>query len=148
MDDNRIISENLVDAWINLSSTVWNRRVVSSMTFNEISVCNLLIRQMKTDPEVRLTATDLCEKTRLFKSQMNKVLNSMEKKAYIRRVRSEQDKRFVYIEFTEKGLEEYTKEHEDIMRMVDKLVLAIGKDRIAETAMAVNDISEELRNLI
>lgn len=148
MDDNRQISENLVDAWINLSSTVWNRRVVSSMTFNEISVCNLLIRQMKTDPEVRLTATDLCDKTRLFKSQMNKVLNSMEKKEYIKRFRSEHDKRFVYIEFTSKGFEEYTKEHEDIMKMVDKLVLAIGKERIAETTSAVNDISEELRKFI
>ena len=148
MDENRILGEHLVDAWINLSSAVWNRRVVSSMTFNEICVCNLLIRQKENDPSVRLTATDLCDKTRLFKSQMNKVLNSMEKNELIRRVRSDQDKRFVYIELTEKGVEEYYNEHEDIMNMVGKLISAIGTERMAGTIEAVNDISEELRKLI
>ena len=85
MDEKRVISEKLLDAWLSLSSTVWNRRVVSAMTFNEIFVCNLLRHQMEENPGARLTATDLCDKMRLFKSQMNKVLNSMEEKGYIKR---------------------------------------------------------------
>ncbi len=148
MDEKRVISEKLLDAWLSLSSTVWNRRVVSAMTFNEIFVCNLLRHQMEENPRARLTATDLCDKMRLFKSQMNKVLNSMEEKGYIKRIRSNQDKRFVYIELSQKGLEEYNKEHEDIMLMIDSLVDKIGSERTEKTADAVKDISEELRGLM
>lgn len=148
MDEKRVISEKLLDAWLSLSSTVWNRRVVSAMTFNEIFVCNLLRHQMEENPGARLTATDLCDKMRLFKSQMNKVLNSMEEKGYIKRIRSNQDKRFVYIELSQKGLEEYNKEHEDIMLMIDSLVDKIGSERTEKTADAVKDISEELRRLM
>ncbi len=148
MDEKRVISEKLLDAWLSLSSTVWNRRVVSAMTFNEIFVCNLLRHQMEENPGERLTATDLCDKMRLFKSQMNKVLNSMEEKGYIERIRSNQDKRFVYIELSQKGLEEYNKEHEEIMLMIDSLVDKIGSKRTERTADAVKDISEELRRLM
>ncbi|GFI61540.1 hypothetical protein IMSAG049_00699 [Clostridiales bacterium] len=144
MEEKRQISEKLLEAWLNISSTVWNRRVVSTMTFNEIYVCNLL----KNQSEKPMTATDLCEKTRLFKSQMNKVLNSLEEKELIRRVRSIDDKRFVFIEITEKGLEQYSKEHEAIMLMIDTLVDRIGESRAEETAEAVNDISEQLKNLL
>ena len=103
---------------------------------------------MEENPGERLTATDLCDKMRLFKSQMNKVLNSMEEKGYIKRIRSNQDKRFVYIELSQKGLEEYNKEHEDIMLMIDSLVDKIGSERTEKTADAVKDISEELSGLM
>lgn len=144
MENRREISEKLLDAWLSISSTVWNRRVVSTMTFNEIYVCNLLKNQ-RGEP---LTATALCERTRLYKSQMNKVLNSLEEKGFIQRVRSSEDKRFVFIEITESGLEQYMKEHEDIMTMIDALVDMIGEGRAEETAGAVKEISERLKKLL
>ena len=143
MDKKRITGEKLLDAWLKLSSTVWNSRVVSTMTFNETYVCNLLHHQMENNPETRLTATDLCEKMGLFKSQMNKVLKSMEESGYIKKVRSEKDKRFVYIEITEKGLAQYKTEHEEVMKIMDRLVDKIGYERTEATAKSVNDISDE-----
>lgn len=148
MNNTRTAGEKLLDAWMNLSSTVWNRRVVRTMTFNEICVCSLLKRRMEEAPEDNMTATDLCEKTRLFKSQMNKVLNTMEDKGFIKRTRSERDKRFVYIELCEKGLEQYELEHKEIMSIVNRLVDDIGEKRTEQTAEAVNEISETLRKFI
>lgn len=147
MDDIREAGEKLVDAWLNLSSAIWNKRIVSEMPFNETYVCNLLKRQMESDPEVKLTATDLCAKTGLFKSQMNRILNAMEKNEYIRRVRSEDDKRFVYIEVTEKGLEVYKRGHEEVMQLVDLLVEKMGISTTDSTSSTVNSIANEFRRL-
>ncbi len=148
MDEKTLMGEQLIKAWLNLSSTVWNRRVVSSMTFNEVFVCSLLKRQMDTDPSTRLTATDLCEKTGLYKSQMNKVLNTLEENSLIRRVRSQKDKRFVYIELSDEGINQYLEEHEKIMSVMDRLIDAVGKDVVNETTTSVNIVADELKKII
>ena len=148
MDEKRLTGEQMLRAWLNLSSTVWNRRVVSTMTFNELSVCSLLKYRMDDDPKNRFTATELCEKTGLFKSQMNKILNSMENKGLIERVRSEKDKRFVYIELTEEGVNRYNIEHDDIMTTIDSLVESIGIDADREATASVNMITKELKKLM
>ena len=98
--------EQLLSAWLTLSSTLWNERIVTGMTFNEAFVCNLLSRQDAAQP---LTATDLCQRTKLLKSQMNKVLSEMERKGYIQRIRSEKDKRQVLLHLTEAGQAAYAK---------------------------------------
>ena len=45
MDSKTYAGERLLSAWLTLSSTLWNERVVSGMTFNEAFVCNLLSHQ-------------------------------------------------------------------------------------------------------
>ena len=103
MDEKRLAGERLLGSWLNLSSTVWNRRRVSGMTFNEVLVCGLLKRRMDTEPDKFYIATELCAETGLFKSQMNKLINSMEEKGLVTRLRSEKDRRFVYIKLTGEG---------------------------------------------
>ena len=103
MDSKTYAGERLLSAWLTLSSTLWNERVVSGMTFNEAFVCNLLSHQAQEAPDQPLTATDLCERTRLLKSQMNKVLSEMEKKGYIQRLRSTRDRRQIFLRLTEAG---------------------------------------------
>ncbi len=71
------LNEKLLNAWLTLSSVVNNERIVSSIPFNEAHVCNLLYRQRMENPGVFLTATELCARTRMLKSQMNKVLASL-----------------------------------------------------------------------
>ncbi|MEA4971733.1 MAG: MarR family transcriptional regulator [Candidatus Metalachnospira sp.] len=146
MNSIRESGERLVDAWLNLSSTIWNKRIVSEMPFNETYVCNLLKRQIELEPDIKLTATELCSKTGLFKSQMNRILNSMEANGYIRRVRSKEDKRFVYIELSEKGLKVYEKTHEEVMILVDSLIEKVG-NKTEETAETLNSIANEFRKL-
>ena len=147
MDSKTYAGERLLSAWLTLSSTLWNERVVSGMTFNEAFVCNLLSHQAQEAPDQPLTATDLCERTRLLKSQMNKLINSMEEKGLVTRLRSEKDRRFVYIKLTGEGEMRYLKEHEGIMLMLDRLVDAVGTDCANDCADLVNKVTDGLKKI-
>ena len=87
------LNEELLAAWLKLSSVVNNERIVSTIPFNEAHVCNLLYRRRLEAPNDYLTATDLCGKTRILKSQMNKVLASLERRGLIERFRARDDRR-------------------------------------------------------
>lgn len=135
--------EMLVEAWLALSSALWNSRVVYDMTFSEVSICNLLTR----NPSKTSTATELCRRTGLLKSQMNRVLRAMENKGHLARVRSQADRRVVYLRLTEAGNVAYQREHKQIMEMVDRLVLEIGPEESQETALRVLRLAQTLQRV-
>ena len=120
--------EALLRAWLGLTAAVCNRRMVSGLTFNEAVVCNHLLHQQKTDSTHYLTATDLCEKTNLLKSQMNQVLSSLETQGYLTRCRSENDRRQVFLTLTESGTAAYQKAHEQASALLTELVSQIGTE--------------------
>lgn len=120
--------EALLRAWLGLTAAICNRRMVSGLTFNEAVVCNHLRYQQEHHPEKPLTATDLCEKTSLLKSQMNGVLSSLEKQDYLTRSRSESDRRQVYLTLTEAGVRAYEQAHRQASALLMELVSTIGTD--------------------
>ena len=44
MSDINHAGDLLLDAWLNLTSVLWNTRVVNSLTYNEAHVMGLLLR--------------------------------------------------------------------------------------------------------
>ena len=64
-----------------------------------------------------ITATELCEKTNMQKSLMNRTLNSMEKKGLIFRRRSEKDKRQVYVSMNMENAEVYERQHKNVLKV-------------------------------
>lgn len=123
------INEALLDAWLGMSVSVRGNRIVSGMRFNEILICNILYRQKEAGLP-NLTATDLCDRTRLLKSQINKLLSALEEKEIIERSRSSQDKRRVYLCLKEENISVYLKEHEQILKILDKLIRTMGEEKI------------------
>lgn len=81
--------DRLLAAWLSLTSTLWNKRLVSTLTYNEAHVLGILLRAEDTGRDC--TATTLIAQTRLLKSQMNKVLTTLEGKGFLLRMRSEAD---------------------------------------------------------
>ena len=77
--------DRLLAAWLSLTSTLWNKRLVSTLTYNEAHVLGILLRA--EDTARVCTATMLIAQTRLLKSQMNKLLTTLEGKGFICRVR-------------------------------------------------------------
>ena len=75
--------DRLLAAWLSLTSTLWNKRLVSTLTYNEAHVLGILLRA--EDTARVCTATTLIAQTRLLKSQMNKLLTTLEGKGFIRR---------------------------------------------------------------
>ena len=64
------MSEALLDGWLQMSTAISNERLVKAMTYNESMVCGFLYRQRKEEGEA-LTATELCRRLSMKKSQMN-----------------------------------------------------------------------------
>lgn len=122
--------EELLNAWLYMSANVWNRRIVRKLSFNEAFVCNLLYRRIQEPDREMITATDLCEETRLLKSQMNKILTKLEKDGVIERKRSKTDKRQVYLFLTEKGRKIYEEEHDGILKILDAVVEKYTQEEI------------------
>lgn len=143
--------EDLLQAWINMELTIRGNRILSEFSFNEMVVCHLLAE--KSRKQAPVTATELCSDMRLLKSQMNHLLTGMEKEGLIRRVRSSDDRRKVYIELCEKGSERYESEHARVLSIMDTLLVGMGEKKVYEltelmreaTALAQRKIQEKDR---
>ena len=146
MTDIGYAGEQLLDAWLNLTSTLWNTRIVSSLSYNEAHVMGILLRRSTKDAP--MTATDLIRRTRLLKSQMNKILTRLEERGYITRVRSAQDKRMIHVQLTPEGERAYLEEHKDVEALLHQLVSRIGADRALSVARDLFEIIDVLDSLV
>ena len=146
MNDLIYAGDMLLDAWLNLTSTLWNTRLVSSMTFNEAHVLGILLRREADD--VPMTATDLIRHTRQLKSQMNKILTTLEGRGYISRVRAERDKRMIHIHLSQEGRQAYCDQHQHVEAILSTLIDRIGADRAQSIARELSEITEILDEIV
>ena len=146
MPDPLTPADALLDAWLSLTSTLWNTRIVHSMTFNEAHVMGILLR--RSTPERPLTATDLIRRTHLLKSQMNKILSPLESKGYIQRMRSENDRRMAHILLTGRGQDAYLAEHARVEHLLDQLIDRLGPERAQHIARDLQDVAAELDTIL
>ena len=146
MSDSLYAGDKLLSAWLNLTSPLWNTRVVSAMPYNEAHVLGILLRYKDINPP--LTATDLIRHTHLLKSQMNRVLGSLEEKGYIRRARSEADRRMVFIRLTGEGEEAYRIAHADVDALLARLLECIGEEHALALAGEINEVVAVLDEIL
>ena len=141
------IREELLEAWLQMSLIISNRRLTDGMPFNEAMVCHILEARKKKDPDVFLTATDLCQETRMQKSLMNSTLNSMEKKEWIERIRSERDKRQSYIRLREENLTLYRESHEKVLQLLDQILEEVGEQQIRQLIPGMKKITDVVKSI-
>lgn len=125
------MQEDLLHAWMQMSVFIRGNRLLSDFSFNEIMICGLLFRQQESGA-ASLTATELGERTNLLKSQINHILTQMENRNWIERIRSTSDKRVVYILLTETGRENYLKEHEKVLGILNEVHRELGSEKTME----------------
>jgi DNA-binding MarR family transcriptional regulator len=141
------INENLLDAWLRLSISVNNPRLVTEITYNESLICNILYKHAHSKEKPDLTATDLCKMTNMLKSQMNRTLNQLEEKQLISRTRSTIDKRQVFITMNMQQCHIYEAQHKQILSILDAVIDRLGKERSQDAIKLLNDISEVAEQL-
>ncbi len=146
MSEKTAAGDRLLDAWLSLTSTLWNTRVVQSMTFNEAHVMGILLRS--SDHAAPLTATDLIRRTHLLKSQMNKILTTLESKGYITRLRAQNDRRMAHITLTPQGREAYLAEHAGVEDILKKLTDHLGEERALHIAADLADVVSALDDIL
>ena len=142
------INEKVLSAWLKLSTAICNERIVSELPYNESLVCGILHENAVEHPEEKITATDLCEKTNMQKSLMNRTLNSLEEKELIFRKRSEKDKRQVFVSMNMDNAEVYERQHKNILRVVDEIVEKVGKEKADEIISLFTLISNKAKEVI
>lgn len=133
-------NEALLKAWLRLSTSVINSRIVSEMSYNESLVCGILYSHSKAGKI--LTATELCQITKMLKSQMNRTLNQLEEKGMILRHRSAADKRQVQLTFNMEHADQYEKQHEDILSLIDHIISKLEPQETAQTISLFNKIAD------
>lgn len=138
--------DKLLDAWLSLTSTLWNTRLVTTLTFNEAHVLGILLRHQDDVPPV--TATALIGRTHLLKSQMNKVLTDLEHKGFIVRSRAESDRRMIHIHLTPEGEAAYRREHAGVETILSQLLARIGPEKALSTAEQIGEITEALQIIL
>lgn len=136
--------DRLLDAWLNLTSTLWNTRLVASMPYNEAHVLGLLLRRGAE----ATTATDLIARTHLQKSQMNRLLNSLEEKGFITRERALEDRRRIEIRLTEQGEAAYREEHRAVEAILSRLISQLGEERALHIAGEINAVIDALDGVL
>ena len=139
------LNEELLSAWLCLSSTIDNHRLVKGISFNEALVCNLLVhadREGKT-----LTAGDLCRLTNILKSQMNVIIQSLEKRGVIHRCQSQRDRRQVELRLQHRGMEGYLDSHRHILGLIDRLIERMGVDKIRQLIPLLREVSEQFTKI-
>ena len=146
MEDIGYVGDQLLYAWLDLTSTLWNTRIVSSLPYNEAHIMGLLLRH--SDSEEPMTATDLIKHTRLLKSQMNKILTRLEERGFITRIRSAQDKRMIHVHLTPEGKTAYLEEHKGVEAILHQLVSKIGADRALSVARDLTEIVDVLDSIV
>ena len=138
--------DRLLSAWLSLTSTLWNKRLVSDLTYNEAHVMGILLRKKSSDTPC--TATMLIQYTRLLKSQMNKLLTTLETKGYIVRTRSSEDKRVIFIALTEAGEAAYLTEHAHVEAIVSQLIAQIGEEKAQALTQGINETVAALEDIL
>lgn len=135
-------NEILLGAWLRLSTSINNSRLVSDMTYRESLICNILYRNHLLCPDRLLTATDLCNETKVLKSQMNRTINQLEAKNMVTRERSKLDKRKVYIRPNMDQASAYHKQHEKILELLNAVMDRLGEQGTDDAIRLLNMISD------
>ena len=141
------LNEYLLSAWLQLSTSINNTRVVSELTYNESLICNILYNNTKNNSDKKLTATDLCNTTKMLKSQMNRTLNQLEQRNLITKERSSLDKRCIYITMNEAQKSAYETQHKRILQIINSIVLNIGETesrKAADLFLTIAKIADSL----
>ncbi len=133
--------EELLQAWIRMSVCIRGNRILTDMSMNEMMICGLLYERQQAGSE-DLTAKELCERTRLLKSQMNKILSDMEAAGMIERFRCEEDRRRVYIRMKEGHVRHYMEEHRRIMEVMAAVDRELGEEKMRELTNLVQTATQ------
>lgn len=121
-----------------------NEKIFKTLNMNDLIVCGKLLRN---EEENRLTQVkDLSDYMNISRPAVNTILNRLEDRGIIERVRLKEDRKSVYVKLTEKAYALYEVEKLKVSKVMDKIVLSLGEteaNKLVELLEKVNNILEE-----
>ena len=131
------LEEELIRAWIKITSIIKNNRIFENVSYNEAIILNLVYQKFKNGDGIYVQ--DIIKYTKMLKSLVNRTLNSLSEKGFINKV---QDKNKLIVYFNEAKKSDYLKIHEHTLEYMHPIVEKIGKEDIIEFIRIVNKIEE------
>ncbi len=144
---NNISAESVLNAWITLSGIIKNSRMTRGLMYNEAIVMNILYSRFCQDGEGVVAVKEIIQKTRMLKSLVNRTINSLEKKGFLKRCRISGDRRMVYVKFAEEKTEEFLKVHSSSISHAQNIIDIIGKEDAKAFVRLVDKIEKAGYNL-
>ena len=89
-----------------------------------------------------ISSIELEKHLQVSSARIASTLNSLEKKKFIKRMKSEEDKRKIVISITKEGKEKIDLHSENVKKYVEKLVKTLGKEDSLEFIRIVKRIKE------
>ena len=88
----------------------------------------------------------IAKKLNITVGSLTTSMNSLVKKKYTYRIRSEEDRRVVYIRLTEKGIKAYHHHEEFHKKMTDAVVKALDQEEVPVLVKTLNSLAEFFRS--
>lgn len=88
----------------------------------------------------------IAKKLNITVGSLTTSMNSLVKKKYTERIRSEEDRRVVYIRLTEKGIKAYHHHEEFHKKMTDAVVEALDREEVPVLVKTLNSLAEFFRS--
>lgn len=88
----------------------------------------------------------IAKKLNITVGSLTTSMNSLVKKKYTERIRSEEDRRVVYIRLTEKGIKAYHHHEEFHKKMIDAVVEALDQEEVPVLVKTLNSLAEFFRS--
>lgn len=88
----------------------------------------------------------IAKKLNITVGSLTTSMNSLVKKKYTERIRSEEDRRVVYIRLTEKGIKAYHHHEKFHKKMTDAVVKALDQEEVPVLVKTLNSLAEFFRS--
>jgi len=134
------MTEQILQAWLDVSAAIQNERIVKNMTYNEAIICDHLYRQSKMKPDY-LTATQLCRKTGMQKSLMNRTVKSLIAKGLIVESVRTGDQRMKPLKFNHDNGDLFMNTHDCALTYVASIMAKWPRDKAPEILSALQLIA-------
>lgn len=139
MDTHEVINGVLV----HLFNEIWRleEKAIITDNFADISNNDMHIIEAIGDVKVR-NMSNIAKRLNITVGSLTTAMNSLVKKGYVDRIRSEEDRRVVYIELTEKGGLAYDHHAEFHRKMTSSVIDNLGEDELkvlVHTLMLLTD---------
>lgn len=121
------MEERLLKNWLKISYIIRNNRIINELPYSEIVIISILKYHQS-----QMSFKDLTTTSKILKSQLNRSINSLEKKQLITKNISQTDKRSKIINLTKKGEEAYESFHPIAVESSKKMIEILGEEKAKE----------------
>lgn len=139
MNTKKIINDVLV----HLFNDIWRleEKAIITGEFSDITNNDMHILEAIGDAKVR-NMSNVAKSLNITVGSLTTAMNSLVKKGYVDRVRSEEDRRVVYVELTEKGGLAYEHHAAFHTEMTESVIKALSKEELDILGKTLETLTE------